>query len=316
MRIAFAGVAHSHPFSDAANLLARGAEPVGVWDGDDPVRRRLFADRFAVPEFDTLPALLAAGADAVVATPRTPRASDVAAACAAAGAPVFFNKTVAADAAGLAAWEAIAHPRLSTSSVLRFAPELVRFAAELVDVRLHAVEVHAQHDIAGFLVEGADWQDDPAGAGGTLVNVGVHAWEMVDVLLPGGRAEIRSAWRTRGDAPTASELVGGVHADIDGISVSVTISGVGGPDRYAVRVWTDEGIRALVLADDADALGYGGTADAIAALARGGAAPVDPRRTSAVYRNIIAAAEAARSRGLGRPCGPGPHPIAALPQER
>ncbi|GAB3597904.1 hypothetical protein GCM10027408_11490 [Microbacterium tumbae] len=288
---------------------------IGVWDEDDPAQRDAFAGRLAVSVVPRLHDLLSAGADAVVATVRTSRAALVAAACRDAGVPAFFNKTVAADAAGVAAWEAVGHPRLFTSSVLRFAPALRAFAAEVAGVPLRGLDVLVQHDIAGFLAPGRSWQDDPAGAGGTLVNVGVHAWEMVDVLLPGVGAEILSASRTRGDAGTASEVFGVVHARIGELALTVTVSGVRGPDRYAARAWTDDGIRELVLADDAEALGYGGAADAVAVLARGGLPPVEPARTLAVYRNAVGAAAAARSRTLGKPCGRCPHPTAAQPQE-
>jgi len=293
VRVAYAGVAHSHPFVDAANLNARGAQIVGVWDEDDPRRRREFAARFGAPEFAHLDELLARSPDVVVATPRTPRAADVALACARTGVPVFFNKTVAADDAGLARWRALPPAPRFTSSVLRFAPALVAFAADLEGHRPRAVELHAQHDIAAFLEGDRRWQDDPAGAGGTLVNIGVHAWEMLDVLLPGVTVDVLSAARVVGDAPTTSELLATVHARIDALAVTATVSGVGGSDRYGVRVWTDEGIHELVLPDDLDGLGYGGAADAVVQLARGVVA-VDAARTATVYRNTIAAARAAR----------------------
>lgn len=295
MRIAFAGVAHSHPFMDAANLRVRGAAITGVWDPDDPGRRDAFAEQFGVPIASSLADLLADGADAIVATPRTPRAASVATDCAAAGIPAFFNKTVAADAAGITAWEAVEHSPRFTSSVLRFSPALQTFAAGLSDVPLRALEVHAQHDIAGFLTPARSWQDDPAGAGGTLINIGVHAWEMIDVLRPGARVEILSAVRTRGAVGTASEVLGSVHARLGEVALSVTVSGVGDPDRYAITAWTDDGAHELVLADDADALGYGGAADAVIALAQGEPVPFDGTRTGAVYRNAVEAAAMARS---------------------
>lgn len=299
MRVAYAGVAHSHPFVDAVNLRARGALPLGVWDADDADRRREFAARFDTPEFTALEALLARHPDVVVATPRTRRAPDIADACARAGVPVFFNKTVAADEAGLARWCALAPASRFTSSVLRFAPALSSFAAGLGEGRLRAVELHAQHDIAAFLEADRRWQDDPAGAGGTLVNIGVHAWEMLDVLVPGATIEVLSAVRVVGDAPTSSELLATVHARAGELAVTATISGVGGPDRYAARVWTDDGVRELVLPDDLDGLGYGGTADAVVELSDGIVA-VDAARTAAVYRNTLAAARAARAGGAER----------------
>ncbi|MDQ4215111.1 hypothetical protein [Microbacterium capsulatum] len=300
MRVAFAGVAHSHPFADAAGLVARGAEVVGVWDEDDPARRIDFAERFAVPARAELGDLLALRPDVVVATPRTPRAAEVAFACAQAGIPAFVNKTVAADAAGLARWRALPPAPRFTSSVLRFAPALAAFAAALRGCRIHAIDVHAQHDIAGFLTAVRRWQDDPSGAGGTMLNIGLHAWEMLDVLVSGARAEILSAVRTTGGSATSSELLASVHALVGTIPVTVTIAGLAGPDRYAVRVWTDHGAQELVLPQDGDGLGYGATADAVLALARG-IVPIDPERTAAVYRNAIAAAEEARcDEALGR----------------
>lgn len=318
MRIAFAGVAHSHPFADAANLVARGVTIAGVWDADDPSRRAGFAERFGAVVHGRLDDLLATAPDAVVVTVRTARAIEVALACADAGVPAFFNKTVAACPADLERWADLPPALRFTSSVLRFAPELAEFAASLAGTGLRAIEVHAQHDIAGFLVGDRTWQDDPDGAGGTMINIGLHAWEMIDVLLPGGEAEILSATRVRGAVATSSEVLGSVHARIDDIPVSVMISGVAGADRYAVLAWTDEGIRELVLPDDLNGLGYGATADAIVRLVRDAAAPVGPLRTLAVYRNAIASADAARGRRpLGRtPRGPMPAPDRGSAAER
>ena len=318
MRIAFAGVAHSHPFADAANLVARGMTIAGVWDADDPSRRADFAARFGAEVHGGLDDLLASAPDAVVVTVRTRRAVEVALACADAGVPAFFNKTVAACSADLDRWADLPPASRFTSSVLRFAPALADFAESLGGAGLRALEVHAQHDIAGFLIDDRAWQDDPGGAGGSMVNIGLHAWEMVDVLLPGAQAEILSAFRVRGAVATASEVLGSVHARIDDIPVTVTISGLAGADRYAVLAWTDTGIRELVLPDDLDGLGYGGTADAIAALARDGAVPVSSQRTISVYRNTIASADAARGgRPLGRtPRGPMPAPDRGPAAER
>ncbi|WFR70909.1 hypothetical protein P9209_15815 [Prescottella defluvii] len=42
MRIGFAGVAHSHPFSDALSARSFGVDELAVWDPDDHSRRRDF----------------------------------------------------------------------------------------------------------------------------------------------------------------------------------------------------------------------------------------------------------------------------------
>lgn len=292
LRIAFAGVAHSHPFADAAHLRARGAALVSVWDPDDPGPAARFAERFAVPSRESLADLLADAPDAVVVTVRTPRAAEVARACA--GVPAFFNKTIAADEDGLNAWLAAARDRHFTTSVLRFAPALERCADILVTERVRALDVVAQHDISAFLLPDRRWQDDPAGAGGTLLNIGVHAWEMLDVVLPGARLDVLSARASRGRARTMSELVATVHGTMDDVPVTVTVSGVPEADRYSLRAVTDRGIREIVLGDGAEALGYLGTADAVLRLAREGRPPVPGKRTRAVYANALAAARAAR----------------------
>lgn len=307
-RVAFAGAAHSHPFADAANLLARGAEVTGVWEPDDRARRADFAARFAAREHETLTGLLAPRPDLVVATPRTPRASAVLTACAEAGVPVFFNKTVATHTDALAAFDAAdtAGVRFASSSVLRFAPAVTAFTAGLAGARVRAVEVLAQHDIAGFLVPERSWQDDPDDGGGTLISIGVHAVDLVDAALgAGGRgpaalagAAMVDVHRSRAGLPTRSEAVAVVRAvTVAGVPVTATVSGVPGPDRYALRVITDDGLHELSLGDGDD-LGYDGLADALIAFAAGGPAPASWNRTAVGYRLLLAAA-ADRSRETG-----------------
>jgi predicted dehydrogenase len=301
--VAFAGAAHSHPIADAANLSARGATVTGVWEADDAGRRRDFATRFGATEHDTLEQLLADRPDLVVATPRTPRAPEVLAACSAAGIPVFFNKTVAVSVGALTTFDAAAASgaRVASSSVLRFAPAVVAFAAGLAGSRVRAVEVIAQHDIAGFLVPERSWQDDPAGGGGTLLSIGVHAVDLVDAVLPGGDAALAEATlvdahATAGDLATRSEAVAVVRAETaGGIPVTATVSGVPGPDRYAMRVVADDGLHELALGEGDD-LGYAGLADALLAFATGGPSPVPWHRTSTGYRLLLAAA--VRTRGM------------------
>lgn len=294
VRVAFAGVAHSHPFADAENLRARGARLLSLWDPDDPAAANEFRRRFGVAARPDLDALLEERPDVVVATVRTPRAAHVSRVCTRARIPAFFNKTVAADERGLACWSAAAGAPRFTTSVLRFAPALLELARELRDVRVRAVDIVAQHDISAFLQPGRRWQDDPRGAGGTLVNIGIHAWEMLDVLLPGARARVLSATATKGTVPTASELLATVHAEVGETALAVTVSGVAGPDCYAVRALTDDGLRHVRLGTDPPALGYHGAADGILRLARTREPAVAESRTRAVYDNALAAARVAR----------------------
>lgn len=309
VRVAFAGVAHTHAFADAENLRARGARLVSMWDADDPSAATEFSRRFDVPARPDVAALLADRPDVVVVTVRTPRAAIVSAACSAANVPAFFNKTVAADECALERWADSGGAPRYTTSVLRFAPALRRLADELRDVRIRAVDIVAQHDISAFLHAVRRWQDDPAGAGGTLINIGIHAWEMLDVLLPDARARILSARAARGASPTASELFATVHAEVAQTTVSVTVSGVPGPDHYAVRALTDDGLRCVRLATDARALGYDGAAEGIVRLARTLEPAVEEGRTLAVYANTLAAARIARGASVASQTVAPPHQI-------
>lgn len=295
IRVAFAGAAHSHVFSDARNLRARGAEIVGVWDEDDPGPLARFTGEFGVSGYPSLASLVQLQPDLVVATVRTPRAVAVSRAIAEARVPSFFNKTIASSHEALNDWLAIDDPRRVTSSVLRFAPRLVEFAHSLRSQRLFELEVRARHDISGLLSGERSWQDALEGAGGTLVNFGVHAWEMVDVLLPGGRAEIVSGTASRAGLRTASEAMGTVRARIGDVALTVTVSGLGASDVYAVGAVTDAGTTSVELPIDAEQLGYHGAADAMLRLARGADPPVAPQSTAAVYENVFAAATCART---------------------
>lgn len=304
--VAFAGAAHSHPFADAANLRARGATITGVWEPDDPARGRDFATRFDAAERETLDALLADRPDLVVATPRTPQAPRVLDACARAGIPVFFNKTVAAGVEAVDAFDraARAGARVATSSVLRFAPAVAAFAEQAAGARVRAVDVVAQHEISGFLTPERAWQDDPSSGGGTLISVGVHAVDLVDAVLGASApalagATVTDAWSTPGALPTRSETVAVLRAvTAAGIPLTATVSGVSGPDHYAVRVVADDGVHVLTLGDGDD-LGYDGLADALLVFADGGPAPVPWDRSAAGYRLLLEAA--ARVRGAEVP---------------
>lgn len=312
MRVAFLGAAHSHPFTDAANLRARGAEIVGVWDdaddnadvdGDDGAAR--FAARFAVPRLDRLEQALALAPDLLIATPRTGRAAGLAERLADAGIRTFFNKLVAASPAQLARYRlAVARAqgrgtRIETSSVLRFAPRLQELAGQLRGRGLLALNITAQHDIAGFLGAGRAWQDDPADGGGTLLNVGVHAWEMLEVLRPGAAFEPGAALAARSGAPaTRSETIGVARGTLDGaVPVQLSIAGVPGEDSYAVEALTASGILRTELAagELGVELGFVGLVDALLAAVPSGAPVVPDGATDRIYTRMLSAAEAARA---------------------
>lgn len=308
LRVAFTGLAHSHPYTDAANLRAEGALVVAVHDRE-PAAAADFAARFGGQAVTSPAGLLAASPDVIIATPRPQDVVPTLEALAAAGAesPVFFNKTVAATPTGLADFDRAVRETgltIGTASVLRFAPALQRLAAALRAEHVLAVRVHAQHDNAGFQLPGRSWQDDPAEGGGTLVTVGVHAWELLDVLLPGALLCTGTGWVRRAAASTTrSEDIAGIDAELRlpdlsaTIPVQVLVTGLPGADRYAVEVLTAEGLHTLQLDvdDSLDALGFTGLARALLAAAPQGRAPAPWTQSATVVGNTVRGAAMARA---------------------
>ncbi|MBN8204808.1 hypothetical protein JF550_02420 [Microbacterium esteraromaticum] len=307
LRVGFAGLAHSHPYTDAANALAEGAEMIAVYDAD-PGAAAGFAERFGGRVVATGAELLAQRPDVVIATPRPAETVPFLRELASADArmPVFVNKVVAATEAQFAAWERalvdVCAP-VGTASVLRFAPALQRLARDLDGAEVLGIRVHVQHDNTGFQRGNRAWQDDPSCGGGTVVTVGVHAWEMIDVLLPGAMLGEASGWtRCASGSPTRSEDAAGVNGVVrpaiggPTVPVQATITGVPGPDRYAVEVLTSAGVRELELDVDQanEHLGFAGLVRALLADAPAGRVPMPWVQSRVVVANTIRAAAAAR----------------------
>lgn len=305
IRVAFAGLAHSHPYADAEGALALGAEVVAVHDGDAAVRSD-FAERFGGIACDSLSALAAASPDIIVATPLPHESVPFLGALTGADArvPVFFNKVVAATPDQLAQWEGVisqATVPVGTASVLHFAPTLGQLAAKIDQSGVLGIRVRVQHDNAGFQRPDRAWQDDPVGGGGTLVTVGAHAWEMIDVILPGAAIDSGSGWtRTRSGSTTRSEDAGGFNGVLRvgaaRVPVDVVVTGLPGPDAYGVEVLTESGLQQLEIdvTSPRDALGYSGLVRALLAGAADGTAPAPWGQSEAVVRNTVRAADLVR----------------------
>ncbi|MGH8793778.1 MAG: Gfo/Idh/MocA family protein, partial [Stackebrandtia sp.] len=207
MRIGFAGLAHSHPFTDAATARAQGVEDVVAWS-DDPTRLEAFRRDCDCLAVDSLPALLARRPDAVVATLRPAEVAGVVAAVLDAGVPCFANKVVAATPAQLEALDKAVRgreDRFFTASVLRFAPAVRALAAELESAVPVLARAVVRHDISMFLRPERRWQDDPAVGGGTLVSVGLHGVELLDAVLGEGVQAAAAERAVRAVRDTRSE---------------------------------------------------------------------------------------------------------------
>jgi len=257
LRIAFAGLAHSHPFTDATNLLALREQGedialVAAYDSDAGTLSE-FARRFAIREVSSLDDVAAAGPDLIIATPRPHEmARTVEPLLRGTEAQLFFNKVVAASKAQLSEWQEAISPasdRVGTSSVLRFAPAIVNIAERVRGADVQMVRVLAQHDLGMFLAPDRQWQDDPARGGGTLVTVGTHAWEMIGRVFPGAIADDHvSGWVHHSPSSrSASEdgaAMNGTFALPDGTSIpySIVIGGSPGPEIFSIDVFTSDGV--------------------------------------------------------------------------
>ena len=305
MRVAFAGLAHSHPYTDAGNVAALGGEVVGVFDADAATAAE-FSRRFGGTAVASLDDLRRLEPDMVIATPRPHDVVPYLRALGRADAPVFVNKVIAATIGRLddvdRAIEASSVP-VGTSSVLRFAPSLARLAAEVAGQEVLGVRVRAQHDNTAFQLPYRAWQDDPQLGGGTLVTVGVHAWEMIDVVLPGAVLAEETGWvRRRSGSTTRSEDAGGIEGmlrlDVSrSVPVQVLVTGVRGADGYAVDVVTAAGIRSVELAveDANESLGFRGLIRSLLDETSEGRTVAPWTQARTVVANTIRAAEIARA---------------------
>jgi predicted dehydrogenase len=294
MRIAIAGLASSHPFTDA-RILGERAELV-VYD-DEPARMQRFLAEHphasAVPEIADL---LAARPDGVVLTVPTPQAAPALAEFLDRDLPCFVNKPAAATTAQLEAIDLAvsrAPHRVLSTSVLRFAPALSSLAWERGEVL--AASAVIRHDVSRWAKGHNPWQDDPAVGGGMLVTMGVHGIELLVRLLGPDIHLVSAAAATRRYTSLASEdtAVLALRWD-DGLPASVTFVGVTDRESYEVTVHTTEGEQRVVLSGGVEpevALGYRGTLDAFLSMVDGAPSPVPWRETHAVLSALVRARE-------------------------
>lgn len=303
MRVGFLGAAHFHAFGDARNVVAAGADIVGVaplGDPAEPAECERWSIEFGAPVFADAAALLAERPDLVIVTVRPAQVADAVVAVDG-RAPVFVNKVAAVDDAGLASLDELDPAAFGTASVLRFAPAVLALRTRLACSRIDTVRVLAQHDAAPFRTAERAWQDDPTRGGGTLLTVGVHAWELLDAVLPGARVVSVAGSLVAGRTGALSEDAAIVTAEVDHhgrrVPVQLVVSGVPGGDRYELDLVTDGGIDGVRLDDTGDAnteLGFMGAIEAAIDAARDGDALRDWSSSSVVVHNAVLTAAALR----------------------
>ncbi|MEV5890498.1 Gfo/Idh/MocA family protein [Nonomuraea fuscirosea] len=330
MRIALAGLATSHPYTDA-RTLARHAELV-VWEPDQERLRRFTDEHPGVKVAGSLEDVLAGRVDGVVLTVPNPTVPEALAKVLETGAACFVNKPAAASRVQLEQLDALPiHDRVLSSSVLRFAPAFTNALADGIrrpggedrtqDVRgeagiagagavrgggpaaagrageVLAVRATVRHDV-GLWADGYNaWQDTPGEGGGTMVTMGIHGVELL-VALMGPEVElVGAAGARRHYASLRSEDTGvmALRWD-DGVTGTVEILGVSESESYAVTVHRRDSTETIVIEGGGDpvrGLGYEGTIEAFLAMAGGAPSPVPWRETRAILDVIVSARERA-----------------------
>ncbi|GAA3260556.1 Gfo/Idh/MocA family protein [Nonomuraea helvata] len=294
MRIVLAGLATSHPYTDARTLTRHGE--LVVWE-PDPERLRRFTDEHpAAKVAGSLAEALATGPDGVVLTVPNPQVPEALARVLETGVACFVNKPAAASRAQLDALDRLAiHERVLSGSVLRFAPA---FAGTRIDPgEVLAVRATVRHDV-GLWADGYNaWQDTPGEGGGTMVTMGVHGVELLvallgpDVRLVGAAGAKRHYQGLRSEDTGVMALRWG-----SGVTGTVEILGVSEGESYAVTVHRRDGSDTIVIESGDDplkGLGYEGTIDAFLSMVRGAPSPVPWEQTRAILEVLVAAREVA-----------------------
>ncbi|MFG2100010.1 Gfo/Idh/MocA family protein [Micromonospora echinaurantiaca] len=294
MRIALAGLATSHPYTDARAL--RDHAELVVWEPDPQRLARFRAEQPDVAVAPDLAGLLATRPDGVVLTVPTSDVPDALAQVLARELPCFVNKPAAATVDQLDRLERVVAPAAElvlTSSVLRFAPDFAAFDVPREEVL--SVRATVRHDVGLWATGYNPWQDDPTIGGGTLVMMGLHGVELLVALLGPAVRLVGAAGTVRHHRGLRSEDTGMLALQwADGVPGAVEVLGVSEGEAYEVTVHTAAGERRVVLRGGADQLGYRDTIDAFLGMVRGAPSPVPWAQTRAVLGVLAAARAAAR----------------------
>jgi predicted dehydrogenase len=292
VRIALAGLATSHPYTDA-RTLSRHAELV-VWEQDPERLGRFTAEHPQAKVAGSLAEVLAGRLDGVVLTVPNPQVPQALAEVLETGLPCFVNKPAAASRAQLEQLDRLPiHDRVLSSSVLRFAPA---FAGARVDRdRVLAVRATVRHDVGMWATGYNAWQDTPGEGGGTMVTMGIHGVELLVALLGPEVRLVGAAGARRHYATLRSEDTGvmALRWD-DGITGTVEVLGVSESESYSVTLHTRDGSETIVIEGGDDVvrgLGYEGTIEAFLAMVGGAPSPVPWAETRAVLDVLVRARE-------------------------
>ncbi len=316
MKFAVVGLAYSHPYTYTQILQRTGHTITHVWD-DVPERLEEFSVKFGVPAVPDARDIPVAELDGIICTHRLPERIDQAVTFLEKGIPTYTSKPAATSPAQLekitSAVRRTGTPWFSTS-VLRYAPALLALKSHLEKGKagsLIQVRATSCHYISHYMEEPGLWQDDPRRGGGSIINMGIHALEMLSVLV-GPR--VRRIWcqagrRFHAESLSEDAAVIGLEWE-DGLPGMIEVPcGVKG-ESFGAEVFGREAIlkfsipkgdiqeasgAALGDADPWVEFGYAGTMAAFVEMCRTRRMPVPLEETERLAKVLIAARESART---------------------
>lgn len=287
MKIAIAGLANSHPFTDARHLrdIRHDVEFV-VADPDADRRAKFLEQEPEATVVESVAALVDEAPDAAVITLPPPQVPAIVESFLDAKIPVYVCKPAAVTRSQLAQLDALVEGRdhlFFTASVLRYATAVAGLGSDAT-----TAHVVAEHDIAYWQDPASRWQDEPDVGGGLVPMMGVHAFELLELVL-GPSMRITACLASKaGELDLSSpDIAAGSATNDAGALASFEISGLTQGQRYVVEYSTDAGHREIQLGGGQDPYGFLTVAKIIATMADGAPSPLPWARSRAVLQAVV-----------------------------
>lgn len=285
MKIAYVGLANSHPFTDAEHVVAlRDDVELHIWDEDASRMDRFVIDHPDAVAHRSFDNLLAAQPDGALITVPPSRVAPLVRALLTAGCAVAITKPAVTCHDELAALEAAVsgyEERVLTTSILRFAPDLAAVTGPVKQV--HVV---AAHDITYWAAPESRWQDE---AGGLVPMMGAHAFELLEVMLGPTMCVTGCVASKTSDLPlTNPDVASGTASNADEVRATFEIDGTVTGQSYLIEYTDSDGRHTIRIGESGGADPFGSEAMTrhLLAMADGAPSLLAWEDTAAVLRGI------------------------------
>lgn len=183
-RIGVVGLGLNNPYFYAPLLKELGASVSHVWDYSKENAQE-YADRFGCEVVGNVAAY--PDVDGVLVDSRNSDHIPLAVPFIKRGIPVFIEKPLSHDPdEALAFLREYRHAKVFSLSPLRLAPTYIQMARDVIRTGEPVVRCHVTvyHTMKFFLENPVKrWHDDPAKSGGMLVDIGIHAIELLNMFM-------------------------------------------------------------------------------------------------------------------------------------